>query len=156
MSIEENKAIFRRWFEMEDFRGIQEAENPKAAIEQTMRKVREEIYAPDFVVHTPGVDMPLESYMQYSIARLDAFPDWNCTIEDMVAEGDKVVARMTYRGTHKGEFQGIPATGKEIEVGGVAITCLTGGKFIEGWGYYDRLGMMQQLGVVPSPGQPGK
>ena len=145
MSIKENKAMMRRWFEMEDFKGV-----PKSEIEQTMRKVRQDMYAPEFVVHSPEADMHLEAYMKYSIARLNAFPDWNCTIEDMVAEGDKIVARMTYRGTHKGEFQGIPATGKKIEVRGVAIARLTGGKFVEGWGYYDRLGMMQQLGVIPS------
>lgn len=149
MSIEENKAVMRRWFEWEDFKGI-----PKSEIEQTMSKIREEIFAPDFVLHVSEGDMLLESYMQYSIARLEAFPDSNCTIEDIVAEGDKVVARMTIRGTHQGEFYGIPATGKKIEQGLIAIARLTGGKLIEGWGYYwEGLNIMQQLGIVPSMGQ---
>jgi steroid delta-isomerase-like uncharacterized protein len=144
LSIKENKALMRRWFEMEDFKGV-----PKSEIEQTMRKVSQDMYAPEFVVHEPEVDMPLEAYMKYSIARLNAFPDWNCTIEDMVAEGDRVVARMTIRGTHRGEFRGIPATGKKIKLGTVAIARFSGGKFVEGWGYYDRLDLMQQLGAIP-------
>jgi predicted ester cyclase len=144
MSTKENKAMMRRWFEMEDFKGL-----PKSKMAETMKKVKQEIYAPGFVVHQAEGDIPLDTYLQASLARLNAFPDWDCKVEDLVAEGDKVVARMTVHGTHQGEYQGIPATGKKMAIDVVAIARVVGGKFAEGWGTYDRLAMMQQLGVIP-------
>jgi predicted ester cyclase len=82
-----------------------------------------------------------------------AFPDLHGTIEDQIAEGDKVVMRMTYRGTHQGELMGIPATGKPVTMTFISINRIAEGKIAEGWVNFDALGMMQQLGVIPVPGQ---
>ena len=80
-----------------------------------------------------------------------AFPDFHTTIEDQIAEGDRVATRWTMRGTHEGEFRGIPATGNQISVTGIGIFRFSDGKVVESWDNFDQLGMMQQLGVVPSP-----
>ena len=82
-----------------------------------------------------------------------AFPDLRGTIEDMVAEGDKVASRLRWRGTHQAELMGIPPTGKQGDFTRIAIHRIEGGKVVEGWVNFDAMGMMQQLGVVPSPGQ---
>ena len=82
-----------------------------------------------------------------------AFPDVHFTIEDQVAEADKVVTRWTWRGTHQGPFQGIPPTGKHVMVTGVGINRFANGKVVENWTNMDILGLLQQLGVVPAPGQ---
>jgi steroid delta-isomerase-like uncharacterized protein len=80
-----------------------------------------------------------------------AFPDVRMAIEDMTAEGDRVVLRWTARGTNTGEMMGMPATGKPVRVTGIIINRLAAGKMVEGWGNFDALGMMQQLGVIPTP-----
>ena len=81
-----------------------------------------------------------------------AFPDLKATIEDTIAEGDKVVIRMTWRGTHTGgEFMGIPATGKSVSIGVIDIIRISGGKAVEHWGQMDSMLMMQQLGAIPAP-----
>lgn len=144
MSIEENKALMRRWYVMEDFKGI-----PKTEIEKTLRKVVAEIFAPGWIAHLSQGDMPYEAFIQYNIAFLNSFPDFNCTIEDQIAEGDKVVTRLTMRCTHLGPFRGMPPTGKKIEIGGVSIGRFADGKAVEGWLFSDSLGMMQQLGAIP-------
>ena len=79
---------------------------------------------------------------------LTAFPDARFTVEDELAEGDRVVSRSTLRGTHQGEFMGIPPTGKPVTVTGMSID-----RIVEGWLNFDGLGMLQQLGVIPAPGQ---
>jgi predicted ester cyclase len=84
---------------------------------------------------------------------LSAFPDTKMTIEDQLAEGDKVTTRWTATGTHTGELMGIPATGKAVTVTGFDITRYSGGKSVEHWGQFDQMGMMQQLGVIPTPGE---
>ena len=81
---------------------------------------------------------------------LAAFPDISFTVEDMIAEGDKVVTRWTMNATHKGQFGGIPPTGKRVSITGVDISRIVTGKFVESWMYSDRVGLMQQLGVMPS------
>ena len=80
-----------------------------------------------------------------------AFPDLRMTIEDMTAEGDRVVVRWTVRGTQTGEMMGMPATGKPTTVTGMFLNRLAAGKIVEGWGNFDALGMMQQLGLIPTP-----
>jgi predicted ester cyclase len=82
-----------------------------------------------------------------------AFPDVYLTIEDLVAEGDKVTARLTIRGTHNGSFLGVLSTGKPICVPGIAIYQLTGGKIVERWLQLDQLGILRQLGVLPTAGR---
>lgn len=84
------------------------------------------------------------------------FPDIKMTIEEVVAEGDKVVFRVTVHGTHKGEFKGIAPTGKQVTMTGMQIWRIEGGKIVEGWFNRDDLGLMQQLGVIPSLGQARK
>ena len=74
---------------------------------------------------------------------------------DVVAEGDRVVIRKTFRGTQTGEFMGMPPTGKSISVGVIDIFRIAGGKIVEHWGLADMMGMMQQLGAMPAPGASG-
>jgi predicted ester cyclase len=80
-----------------------------------------------------------------------AFPDLHHTFEDQIAEGDKVTLRLTFRGTHQGEFQGIPPTGKEIAITAIVIDRIVDGKMVEHWSNMDSLSLMQQLGVIPAP-----
>jgi predicted ester cyclase len=79
-----------------------------------------------------------------------AFPDWHRTIEDIIAEGDKVVIRFTFRATHKGEYQGVPATGKQVKETGILIFRIASGKIVEVWEEADELGFMRQLGAIPA------
>jgi len=137
MSIEENKAIARRWMEEVWSKGN------LAAID--------ELLAADFVFNyaPPGVAPDREGYKQTVTILCAPFADIHSTIEDMVAEGDKVAVRWTWRGTHKGEFMGVAPTGKEVTITGISILRIVGGKLVEEWGEMNMLGMMQQLGVLP-------
>jgi predicted ester cyclase len=83
----------------------------------------------------------------------EAFPDSYFTVEDMVAEGDKVATRKTFHGTHRGEFLAIPPTGQQISIGLIDIVRVADGKVVEHWSIADNLGMMRQLGVIPVPGE---
>ena len=80
-----------------------------------------------------------------------AFPDARFTVEDMIAEGDRVAARLTMRGTHSGPLNGIPATGRSVVVSGMSIERIANGRIVEGWNENDALGMLAQLGALPSP-----
>ena len=82
-----------------------------------------------------------------------AFPDTKLAIEDQIAEGDRIVTRWTATGTHRGELFGMPATGKQAKVTGIFIDRVIDGKIAESWGEFDALGMMQQIGAIPAPGQ---
>jgi steroid delta-isomerase-like uncharacterized protein len=141
MSTEENKAAERRLIEE-----VWNEHNPGAV---------DEFVAPDVVEHDPilGLGPGREGFRQALEMLFSAFPDVQITIEDLLAEGDKVVERWTGRATQRGEFMGIPATNKEVTVAGIDIYRYAGGKRVETWRQWDTLGMMQQLGVVPSPGQ---
>ena len=83
---------------------------------------------------------------------LAGFPDLHVTIEDMIAEGDKVVARLTASGTQQGAFLGIPSTGKHATISDIEVVRIVNGKFVEIWVQADFLGLLQQLGVVPAMG----
>jgi steroid delta-isomerase-like uncharacterized protein len=115
--------------------------------------VAERIIHPDFVDHTnpPGMQHGLAGHQ--AIVRLfrTAFPDQWWQIEDLIAEGDKVVARTTMTGTHQGDFFGIPPTGRSVTLAGIHIVRVADGRVIEHWGNNDDLGMMRQLGVIPEP-----
>lgn len=150
MSTEENKAVTRRWFGMEDFRGIQDAEDPKAATEAMLRKVVSEISTPELVVHDTEGDLHYEDFIQSNISLLTAFPDISFSVEDMVAEGDKVAIRAIGRGTHTQPYGGMPPTGKKVELGMIGIGRFVDGKMVEVWRISDRLGMMKQLGLMPA------
>jgi steroid delta-isomerase-like uncharacterized protein len=144
MSAEENKAIARRHFEELWQKGDV--------------SVADEIYAADAVGHDPmnpgHADYP-ESERQAIIRDNTAFPNPQVTIEDQIAEGDKVVTRWTFRATHSGDFMGMPPSGKRLDVTGVHIHRIGGGKIVEIWAYPDALGFMQQLGAIPPLGQGG-
>jgi predicted ester cyclase len=85
-----------------------------------------------------------------------AFPDGGVTIEEVIAEEDKVAVRFTYRGTHQGELMGIAPTGTQVTVSGMDINRIVEGKIAERWAVFDMLGILQQLGVVPTSGQGGR
>jgi predicted ester cyclase len=119
----------------------------------------DEFFAPDFVEHEelpPGIPPGREAVKQFTTMFRSAFPDLNVTFDDLLAEGDKVVVRSTWSGTHNGEFMGIAPTGKSMSVGVIDIIRFAGGKIVEHWGQMDRMGLMQQLGVVPAPGEGGE
>jgi predicted ester cyclase len=92
---------------------------------------------------------------QMNSAFFTALPDQHYTLEDLIAEGDKVVHRFTMRATHQGEIMGIPPSGKVVTVTGIYISRFAGGKFVEDWRAVDDLGLMQQLGVIPQMAQTG-
>ncbi len=115
------------------------------------------VCAPNVVVHNSGAPDPLnlEGFRQLAGVFLAAFPGGKHTIEDLIAEGDKVVSRVTYRGTHTGDLMGIPPTYKSVTVSAMIIDQLADGKIVESWRLFDQMAMMQQLGVIPAPGQSG-
>ncbi len=107
----------------------------------------------DFVDHNPppGVEGSLEATKQQFLELMAAFPDLKMVVEDQIAEGDRVVNRVLVRGTHKGEYMGMPGSGKTVEIGGIDIIRLVNGKAAERWGYFDDVRLMQQLGAMPAP-----
>ena len=144
MSVEQDKALVRRFVEEIFNRGNM--------------SVVDELFAPDFVEHEElpaGIPNDREGVIQLTTMLRSAFPDFKATIDDIIAEGNKVVIRMTWRGTQKGEFMGVPPSGKSVAVGVIDIIRIADGQFVEHWGQMDSMGMMQQLGVIPAPGQNG-
>lgn len=141
MSVEQNKAVARRWGDEIWAKGN------LAAID--------EIFATDFVLKfaLPGELPGREGQKQMVSMWLAAFPDIQWTTEDMFAEGDKVAFGWSGRGTHKGEYMGIPPTGKQVTFRGISILRIEGSKIVEMWSETNMLGVMQQLGVVPPPSQ---
>jgi predicted ester cyclase len=113
--------------------------------------ILDEAYTPDAVWHLPDQDIHgVEDFKQYLTTYINAFPDANVTVEDEIAEGDKVVNRFTIRGTHQGEIEEFgPPTGRQMEQKGMAISRIEGGKIVEEWQVYDNLGVRQQLGLAP-------
>jgi steroid delta-isomerase-like uncharacterized protein len=141
---EENKAILRRVTD--------------EVFGQGNLDLVDELFAADYVLHDPGIPggelRGPEDFKQRWVSMFrTAYPDLQLSVEDQIAEGDKVVARYTGRGTHQGELMGIPPTGNEVSVGGIIISRVSGGRVEEEWNSFDALGMMQQLGVIPPPGQ---
>jgi steroid delta-isomerase-like uncharacterized protein len=113
----------------------------------------EEYFASTAVYHGPMGDLSRDEFIQSHKAMLAAFPDLQLTIEDQVAEGDRVVTRWTARGTHEGDFQGIAPTGTEVVITGIVISRIEGGKEVEAWEELNLLGLMQQLGALPATGE---
>ena len=107
--------------------------------------------APNYVYHGPSGDLDADGFKALHDAVLSAFPGLVIEIDDMLAAGDKVVTRWTLRGVHRGEFQGIAPTGKEVTVTGIIITRFKNGKAVEEWEEANLLGMMQQLGAMSPP-----
>ncbi len=139
MSAEENKAVVRR--------SVEEGWNAGNM------DVIGECYAAMYVHHDPSQPQvrDYQGLLNWSAGMASTLPDAHTTIEDLIAEGDKVVKRWTVRGTHQGELMGIPPTGKPVTRAGVTIYRLEGGQIVEGWWTYDSLGLLQQLGVIPAP-----
>jgi len=98
----------------------------------------------------PGIPEGFEGRKMFYSAMLAAFPDVQARVEDVFAEGDKLVTRWSVRGTHQGDMMGIPPTGKQISVGGIAIDRFENEQSVEHWEVFDQMGLMQQLGVIPS------
>ena len=143
MSTEHNKSIARR---------ILESYNNG---QQAAARTRAELFAPDLIVHFPGMPGPVdrETHEQLIGMFAAAFHDDHMTIEDQVAEGDRVATRWTWSFTHRGDFQGIPPTGKRVTITGINIERFANDKLVERRVNFDQLGMMQQLGVIPAPEQ---
>ena len=114
----------------------------------------DEFHAPEFIIHDHRGDSTLKQFHQFMSTVVDAFPDIKYNAEDIIAEGDKVVCRYTWTGTHKGVFQGIPPTGKRIKLEGILIAKIAGGRQVEAWVVTDRLGVLQQLGAIPTGSPP--
>jgi steroid delta-isomerase-like uncharacterized protein len=111
----------------------------------------DETFAPDFVAHEADQDIRgPEGVRQFIVMLRAAFPDLQVTVEDVLAEGDKVVQRWSACGSHQGELMGLAPSGKRISVAGITISHFEGGKVAEEWELYDTMGMMQQLGAIPS------
>jgi steroid delta-isomerase-like uncharacterized protein len=113
----------------------------------------DELMSGDAVIHEPVAGTPEDLKALASRIR-SAFPDWHATVEEMVVEGNRVAERWTGRGTHQGEFQNIAPTGKQVVVPGVVFYRITDGKIAEFRGQFDRLCLMQQLGVIPQASTP--
>ena len=141
MSTEENKALLRR--------SVEEVFSAQGDLD-----VADEIYAPNYVGHNPldpeDVRGPEGAKEQARMYR-SAFPDVRLNFEEQVAEGDRVVTRWIGSGTHQGEMMGIAPTGNQIRVDGITISRIQEGKVVEDWELFNALGLMQQLGAVPTP-----
>ena len=119
-------------------------------------EVIKEIISPSHGLQAPttfGSSIGPEAYKRNVLSFLAGYPDLHWTIEDLIAEKDKVVASWTMSGTHKGDYMGIPATNKKVSVEGITIHNVAGGKIMDSYSNWDVLGMMQQLGAVPPLGQ---
>ena len=148
MSLEENKAIVRRYTE---------------ACNKKDLALLDELVAPDYF-HSAFQLRGREEYKQFETMLWTAFPDWHETIEDITAEGDKVWYRMKITGTHTGEYRGLAPwtgekitlapTGKKFTMTGVSIKRIVDGKIVESWGVYDMLDLLKQLGVIEYKGFP--
>ena len=140
MRADENKAIVRRFIEQ--------------AFNEGNLAAIDELVASDYVIHVARTEVRGHNAVRKFVTMYrTAFPDYHCTIDDQVAEGDKVVTRWTASGTQRGELAEIPPTGKHMTLPGVAVDRIANGKLVETWLQADMLGMMQQLGVIPAPEQ---
>ena len=141
MSAEENKALVRRFVDE-----VQSGGNIDLI---------DEICSPEFVNHSapPGLPADCEGIKILTNMFRGAFPDSYFTVEDMIAEGDKVATRKTFHGTHEGESMGIPPSGKTVTIGLIDLVRISEGMVVEHWSMGDNLGMMRQLGVIPQPGE---
>lgn len=134
MSPQEHKAIARQFLE-DAF--------PQGQFEQILATDYQDHNAPPGTLPGPaGILQITEPYRQ-------AFPDLHFTVEDQVAEGDKVVTRFVFHGTHQGSLMGIPPTGKQVHMEGISIYRIADGRMQEAWVQYDILGLLQQLGAFP-------
>ena len=140
MSTAQNKAVVRQLIE--------------EVINQNNLSLGEQLMAADIIEHEelpPGIPSGIEGTKIMFTMLQSAFPDFNATINDLIAEGDKVVVYMTWSGTQHGEWMGMPPSGKPISVSVIDIYRMAGGQIVEHWGMMDSMAMMQQLGAMPAP-----
>jgi steroid delta-isomerase-like uncharacterized protein len=140
MSAEENKALVERFVEEFWNEGNMSAADKLMAVDAEIHMPTREVVDPE------GLKGFAESWRE-------SFPDWYSTFEELIAEGDRVAERWTGRGTHLGELQGIPPTGKGVEAPGSVFYRIVDGKIVEFRGQLDMMSLMQQLGVIPSTQQ---
>lgn len=136
---EANKALVRRFFE---------------EVWSTGDVSRRDAFLdPDYRGHMAGSPAPIdrEGWTGWFQGFRTAFPDARFSVEDMIAEGDRVAARLTMRGTHLGPMNGVPATGRAVVVTGMSIERVANGRIVEGWNQNDALGLLGQLGLLPPP-----
>ncbi len=139
MASEANKLVMQRFVEF---------------INTASETLAEELVSPDAIFYVPGSPEPMRGpagYLSIIGMMRSGFPDIQWSLEEMVAEGDRVAARFTMRGTHQGAFYGIPPSGKKIVVQAMNFYRLSGNKFVEEHGQPDMLGLLQQIGAIPSP-----
>jgi steroid delta-isomerase-like uncharacterized protein len=136
---DENKAVTRKVFEAFDTGDVDNLSDVVASD------------AVDHDPYNPHASEGIEGLKKQIAMYRDAFPDLRMTVEDQIAEGDKVVTRWTAVGTHQGEVMGVPASGKTVTVTGIGIDRLENGVIVEVWGSWDTLGMLQQMGAIPEP-----
>jgi steroid delta-isomerase-like uncharacterized protein len=140
MTPEQNKALVRRWLE---------------AINKADASVTDDVFAPDCVrrqiyhASVARVGRGPDAIKRRIGEWLVAFPDWQFTVEDMLAEGDMVITRCTVRGTHRGELFGLPPTGREVAYTEILISRIVEGRIVEQSVLIDRLGLLQELGALP-------
>ena len=143
MSAEKNKALVRRFnegirqfFQDGDVSGL------------------DEICSPDFLHHGPGIPPDLEGFKQMGLMFRAALSNMEVVVEDLIAEGDRVVDRITVRGTHIGELMGVPPSGKRFEMQEMHIARIVNGKIVERWTLVDMFGLLQQIGGIPAAPEP--
>jgi steroid delta-isomerase-like uncharacterized protein len=137
MSTEENAAVARAW--------------AQAAWQQHDLDAAAEYLAPDWVGHYAGIGevQGVDGFKRVAAAYLRAFPDLAIAVHDALGDGDRIVRRVSFTGTHQGPFLGVPATGRQIRVEGTVILRIVGGQIAEEWVTENLLGLLQQLGAVP-------
>ena len=141
MSIEDNKQVVRTFYE--------------EVVNNRNMDLGDEIIVEDYIHHDPSlppdVQRGRENYKRGFAIFTQAFPDLHGTIEALIAEGDLVTSRITWRGTHNGDLMGIAPTGKKVAFSFLSTQKVQNGKLVEGWVSFDALGMMQQIGAIPTP-----
>ena len=139
MSEQENAALLRRTWE---------------EVSRKNLDIFDEVYAPTVQYHGPDGDIECPAGLKEMVSGyLGAFPDMQITVEDVIASGDQAVSRVTLRGTHQGDLQGIAPTGKRIEISGMNLVRIENGQIVEEWENIDMLGLMQQIGAIPAPAE---
>jgi predicted ester cyclase len=141
MSTEANKAVARRYVD--------------EYLNQGQGVGGDDLFSLNYRCHFPGnMVLDKKEHDHITITFFAAFPDGRFSVEDMIAEGDRVVSRYTFRGTHQGVWiTGTPPTGKQVTLSGNEIHRIVDGKVVEQWSEFDTLSALQQFGVIPAPGQ---
>jgi steroid delta-isomerase-like uncharacterized protein len=144
MATDEHKALLRRYWQEASARGV--------------LAVIDDYFAADMVAHPPASASPTpirgrDAWKRFTRGQWGAFPDLTGTVEEVLAEGDRVALRVTARGTHSGPLLGLPPTGKPVTFAGMEFFRLQAGRIVESWGHFDAVSLLQQLGVLPGPGQ---